>query len=157
MKIRQLRHSSPLAEEYAEIIKSEWREDFLWDFYWEYFSWRKNIDEFQLYIAYDWSTVYGWAILSKDILLNPYSDPWKTKRKKQLAQAGYKCLTYVIVSPKYQNQSIGATIIRFLLKDNSKIWLTCTDELIDFYEKLWFHIDIPKSETSSTTLMIHSQ
>jgi len=157
MKIEQIHHAHDLARKYADLIQTEWRQDFLRDFPEWNFSSRKDIDDFQIYIAYKEDVVLWWALISKNPLLNPYSDPSKTLRKQELCKKWYRLLTYMIVCPEQKWKGIGTKILKEALNKNAKTWITCNAELHEFYKNSWFTVDIPKSETSSTTLMTYQE
>lgn len=156
MKIQVTSPNSTLALKFEELIKTIWEEDFIYDFKWEHFNWYTNICKSTIYIAHHWNELLWGAIVSQELLDNPYSDPWKQEKKLELQKQWYKSLTYLIIDTKFRNTWIAKKLLLKIKNENKKIWLTCKPWLKCFYEKLWFDsYEIEKSNQSTLVMSIN--
>lgn len=157
MKIWLFWVDSEKTKKFEELVKFRWKEDYIKDLNWDTISQHRDSKDFKIYIAYEWDVVLWWCILSFRNILNNFKDPLKTAQKLELQKQGYGNLTYMIVDESLRGWWIGSKILKYVTKNNTKLWLSCLDERIAFYEKNKFKLDVKKIEGERVNLMIYSK
>jgi len=157
MKIWIFTASDKKTKDFEKLMKTKWTDDFIEDFEWNHISDHKDSNDFKIYIAYEWEAILWWLIIWERNILNNFKDPKKTKRKFELQKEGFKNLTYVITNESRRKQWIASSILKYATQENRKLWLTCIDELIWFYEKNWFTLHMKRIDWEKVNLMIYNE
>ena len=99
-------------------------------------------------------TVIGGAVLADGLSLNDFEDSAKIDKVEEYKKSSILNFSYFYILPKYRRKGYGSKFLEIVSKKYPNIWLASKNELLNFYEKCAYKVEISSLDNADCCLLV---